>query len=124
MNESMSKKKVPRGKKKSGGVTPESPVVRVQSRAIDPTRKLLLYVRAGGRCEFDGCNAYLFRHHVTQAEENFSQVAHIVAFKPDGPRGKIGLRPDDINDLENLMLLCPQCHKLIDTTAGIQPRGA
>ena len=115
MNESMSKKKVPRGKKKSGGVPPESPIVRVQSRAIDPTRKLLLYVRAGGRCEFDGCNAYLFRHHVTQAEENFSQVAHIVAFKPDGPRGKTGLRPDDINDLENLMLLCPQCHKLIDT---------
>jgi len=41
-------------------------------------------------------------------------MAHIVAFNEGGPRGKAALRPDYINDVSNLMLLCPQCHKLID----------
>jgi hypothetical protein len=87
---------------------------RVQSRDIKDTTRLILYVRAGGRCEFDGCNEYLLRHPLTQDEGNFGQMAHIVAFKPEGPRGKSGLRPDYINDADNLMLLCSQCHKLID----------
>jgi hypothetical protein len=79
-------------------------------------------VRAGGRCEFDGCNTYLFRHHLTHAEENFSQMAHIVAFKPDGPRGRATPRPRDINNIDNLMLLCPPCHHLIDERPAEYPR--
>ena len=75
-----------------------------------------------GRCEFDGCNKYVFRHHLTHAEENFSQMAHIVAFKPDGPRGKVKTRPTEINDISNLMLLCPECHHLIDARPDEYPR--
>jgi len=94
--------------------TSNSPVVRVPSRGIAKNTELQLYVHAGGRCEFDGCNAYLLSHHLTHAEGNFAQMAHIVAFKPDGPRGKEAPRPANINDVENLMLLCHRCHKLID----------
>jgi hypothetical protein len=47
-------------------------------------------------------------------EGNFAQVAHVVAFRRDGPRGRVRSRPKDIHALQNLMLLCPQCHKLID----------
>lgn len=79
-------------------------------------------MRACGRCEFDGCNTYLFEHHLTHAEENFSQMAHIVAFKPDGPRGGAGARPEDINNIDNLMLLCPPCHHLIDERPAEYPR--
>jgi hypothetical protein len=93
------------------------------SRDISDTARVLLCVRAGGRCEFDGCNKYLFRHHLTHAEENFSQMAHIVAFKPDGPRGRSGKRPKDINGVDNLMLLCPECHHLIDQRPSEFPRG-
>src|ERR1041384_1801325 len=96
-----------------------SPVKRVNvSRGISDRVRILLCVRAGGRCEFDGCNKYLFRHHLTHAEENFSQMAHIVAFKLDGPRGRSGKRPKDINSVDNLMLLCPECHHLIDNRPG------
>src|SRR5437879_4493732 len=52
--------------RKSAG---RSPVVQVTPRKINDFTRLELFVRAGGRCQFDGCN---------------------------------------------LMLLCPQCHKLID----------
>jgi hypothetical protein len=96
-----------------------SPIERVNvSRDISDTTRVLLCVRAGGRCEFDGCNKYLFRHHLTHAEENFSQMAHIVAFRPEGPRGKSGKRPQNINNVTNLMLLCPDCHHLIDRRPG------
>ncbi|MFA6295083.1 MAG: SAVED domain-containing protein [Candidatus Paceibacterota bacterium] len=83
------------------------------SRNIPDWVKICLFVRAGGRCEFDGCNAYLLEHHVTLTEGNFAQLAHVVAFSEQGPRGKEN-RPSDINDIGNLMLLCHKCHKLID----------
>lgn len=86
----------------------------IQVRTITWLNRLLLFVRAGGRCEFDGCNKDVLKHHVTLTEGNFGEMAHIVAFKPEGPRGKEGFRPADINDVRNLMLLCPACHKLID----------
>lgn len=100
-----------------------SSVERVNvSRDIGDTARILLCVRAGGRCEFDGCNKYLFRHYLTHTEENFSQMAHIVAFKHDGPRGRSGKRPEKINSVDNLMLLCADCHTLIDRKPENYPR--
>ena len=91
-----------------------SPAPIISVRSVPSIERLLLFVRAGGRCEFDGCNRYLIAHPLTLTEGNFGQVAHIVAFRPDGPRGQIGIRPQNIHNAGNLMLLCPQCHKLID----------
>ena len=96
---------------KAGG-SKSSPVKT--ARPVSPLVRLILFVRAGGRCEFDGCNKYLLEHHVTLTEGNFAQVAHIVAFRPDGPRGRSDKRPTDIHDPHNLMVLCPSCHKLVD----------
>lgn len=89
-----------------------SPVVA--ARDIPDRVRLLLCVHAGGRCEFDGCNAYLFEDSLTLTDGNFSEAAHIVAFREQGPRGADPNRPADINQLANLMLLCPTHHKLID----------
>lgn len=91
-----------------------SPVEDVTSRSIEPKVRLHLFVVAGGHCEFTGCNDYLMEHHLTLTPGNFAQAAHIVAFKPKGPRGDVPDRPEDINNVTNLMLLCPYCHKLID----------
>lgn len=88
-------------------------VVSVTRKVTEPTR-LLLYVRAGGRCQFDGCNKLLLEHPLTLTMGNFAQMAHIVAFSRMGPRGGASSRPEAINDVNNLMLLCPDCHKLID----------
>jgi hypothetical protein len=51
----------------------------VRVRAIPALTKIHLFVRAGGRCEFDGCNKYLLEHSLTLTEGNFAQLAHIVA---------------------------------------------
>lgn len=89
-----------------------SPVTDVTRKVKEPTR-VLLCVRAGGRCEFDGCNAYLFEDGLTLTVGTFAEMAHIVAFKEGGPRGGAP-RPGDINGIDNLMLLCPNHHKEVD----------
>jgi hypothetical protein len=78
-----------------------------------PTQ-LRLWVRAGGRCEFLGCNEYLLRDNLTLSETNCSDIAHIVAAKPGGTRGKDSLPVDERSKIENLMLVCKKHHKLID----------
>jgi hypothetical protein len=109
-----------KGKRETGASL--SPVIQV--RRIPDLTRLLLFVRAGGRCEFDGCPRYLMEHPVTLTEGNFAQMAHIVAFRANGPRGRIRSRPEDIHALQNLMLLCPQCHKLIDDNPNDYTRRA
>ena len=83
--------------------------------------RVLLFTLAGGRCEFDNCNRYLLQHHVTHRGGIFSQMAHIVAFRPSGPRGESGLSSAERSDISNLMLLCPICHKLIDDNPELYP---
>ena len=90
----------------------QSPIRRV--RKIPDLTRLILFVRAGGRCEFNGHNQYLLEHPLTLSEINLAEAAHIVAFSENGPRGETQPRPEDIHDIENLMLLCHNCHKLID----------
>jgi hypothetical protein len=84
------------------------------SRHIPDKTRLMLAVAAGGRCEFAGCNDFLFEHHLTLRRGVFGQNAHIIAYAEDGPRatGKSGT--DAIHDIGNLMLLCPRCHKQVD----------
>ncbi len=63
---------------------------------------------------FSGCNIYLLEHHLTLTNGNFAEAAHIYAFNEQGPRGNVDGRPEDVNSVGNLMLLCPDCHKLVD----------
>nr|BFE28521.1 hypothetical protein GCM10010200_007720 [Actinomadura rugatobispora] len=51
---------------------------------------------------------------------HIAEAAHIVAEKVDGPRGE-GSRPDAVNGLPNLILLCPSDHRLIDKRPDLWP---
>jgi len=83
----MAPKQQKRGKATPSG-TPEAPVgtssVGSVGRGIGDLSRLPLFVRAGGRCEFDGCNKYLLAHPLTLTPGNFAQMAHIVAFREQG----------------------------------------
>lgn len=74
----------------------------------------MLWAKAAGRCEFAGCNELLWRSSVTQDIINRAQKAHIYAFSDDGPRGSDVIAYEKINDLNNLMLVCHQCHQKMD----------
>lgn len=94
--------------------------VELLNRSIDIMTKVKLFVAAGGRCEFQGCADNLLRHHVTGRRINLAEIAHIVGFKKNAARGNYE-RPADIHDLTNLMLLCPKCHKVVDTHPADYP---
>lgn len=70
-----------------------------------------LWVRAGARCEFYGCNEYLLDDEDTGYKELWlADVAHVVARSVKGARGKDPLPFEDRNKIENLMLLCSKHH--------------
>lgn len=84
------------------------------SRNVWKATEVMLWGRAGGRCEFNGCNRPVWKNVTTQEPVNIAQKAHIYSFSVGGPRGNKGIDPRDINSFENLLLLCHQCHKMID----------
>ena len=43
-----------------------------------------------------------------------AQICHIYAISEDGPRGKSGLTEKELNATENLILLCPNHHVVVD----------
>ena len=73
-----------------------------------------LWAKAAGRCEFPGCNKILYRDELTNNEYNTSYIAHIIADSANGPRGDDKLSPKLSQDINNLMLLCDEHHRLID----------
>ncbi len=90
------------------------------ARKVPPAVRVELAALTAGRCEFAGCNKFLLAHELTGEDGNFFDVAHIVAFSDEGPRGDVG-RPADPHSIDNLMLLCLDCHKLIDDNEAAYP---
>ena len=78
-----------------------------------------LWLRAGGRCEFRGCNKLLYEDDVTHDPINESNIAHIVSWTESGPRGDKVLSPKLAIDIDNLMLTCPEHNHLIDTGENV-----
>src|SRR3972149_4692177 len=87
---------------------------KVRSREISEPVQRMLWARAAGRCEFAGCNTPLWKSSVTQETVNKAQKSHIYSFRDKGPRGNEGVPDEAINDLDNLMLVCHECHQKID----------
>lgn len=83
------------------------------------TRKVL-WSRSGNICAFPGC-----RQELTETVSSYSseivigEEAHIVAIMPDGPRGLAMLQLTGLDSYENLILLCPTHHSIVDAQPQI-----
>lgn len=69
---------------------------------------------AGWRCQFAGCGKDLKRESLSGTPGNFSYFAHIIASSAKGPRGDKLLSGQRADDIENIMLMCDECHRRID----------
>lgn len=85
-----------------------------RGRNIKPIIEKSLWGISAGRCEFQGCNKYLGEHQITKEHGNFGEKAHIEAVSKGGARFKELMPENELNSSDNIMLLCPICHKLID----------
>lgn len=75
----------------------------------------ILWSRAGGRCSFPLCNTSLIQEGTgNDTPVVIGEIAHIVARHSEGPRGKELFQEVDRDILENLILLCPVHHVIID----------
>jgi hypothetical protein len=92
--------------------------VKPVTRDIPRVVENLLWGRAAGRCEFAHCNRRLYRTSTTQETRNLAEKAHIYAFSQGGPRADDAWPAELINDVENLLLVCHDCHVTIDRADG------
>lgn len=93
----------------------------MNDKLVERARKVIpqgvarkLWVKSGGRCQYDGCNIPLWKDSLMQKDLNKSYISHIVAASEDGPRGDSILSKQLETDYDNLMLLCDECHRRID----------
>src|SRR5438128_7606992 len=70
-----------------------------------------LFAASGGRCAFADCTTNL----VTESGAILAEIAHITASSPGGPRFDPVQTEKQRHGFENLILLCPTQHALIDT---------
>ncbi len=76
--------------------------------------KLRIWARAGGRCQYRGCNEDLTKDELTGFAFNAAYLAHIVGDSIDGPRGDPIESPRLAKAFSNVMLMCDKHHRLID----------
>jgi hypothetical protein len=71
--------------------------------AISVAHRRRLHDRAGGECSFPGCH-----------EGQVLEEAHIVAREPGGPRADPSIPRRELDRYDNLILLCPTHHAVVD----------
>ncbi len=81
----------------------------MRSRPTTATVKHL-YAANAGQCAFPGCNVNL----TPAGGGTLAEVAHIRAVSTAGPRYDRTREDAELNDFENLILLCPTHHALVD----------
>jgi len=81
---------------------------------ISDVKRLLL--ESGGICAFSHCNRPLISPD-SPFEDGalIAELAHIVADSRDGPRGKTPLSDEERNQHDNLIVLCPNHHTIVDS---------
>jgi hypothetical protein len=83
------------------------------ARPEDPTKKTImrLYALSGNHCAFPGCDVKFLS---PEDETNVSNICHIEAAREGGERYNPNSNAAARRSFENLILLCPNHHKVTD----------
>lgn len=79
-------------------------------RDVKDNVRRLLYANSGNVCAMYGCNNTLVQANTASINE----ICHIEAISESGARYNNNLTDGYVNSYENLVLLCPTCHSIID----------
>lgn len=74
----------------------------------------LLYFSSGGFCQNTSCNNELYKLFETGKVGSIEEMAHIIGQSHKGPRGNCDLPITERDEFDNIILLCPSCHRTID----------
>ena len=91
--------------------------------AISVRDRKILWTRARNQCAFPGC-----RQELVQEGGNsgivVGQEVHIVARSPGGPRGHEPKPERGVDSYENILVLCPTHHTIVDSAPEIYTKQA
>lgn len=88
-----------------------------RGKDITPQTAQKVWSDAGARCMFEGCGKDLADVPFYKGSARVGYLAHIIASDPRGPRGTPSESHLRANDPDNVMLLCDEHHRLIDSFA-------
>lgn len=80
-----------------------------------------LWASSGGFCGKPDCHADLFPFFESGEITNIEELAHIIGQKKKGPRGDNPLPLSERDEFQNMILLCPTCHTIIDKNPKLYP---
>ena len=84
-------------------------------RNYTPKTLKILFGSSGNQCAHPECTNNVIEPATDKSDAAvIAQICHIYAFSTDGPRGKTGLTNKELNSPENLILLCPNHHVVVD----------
>jgi len=93
-----------------------------RGRRIDDQVVLRLVAASGGSCERPSCPTGFLWHVLADGTAvRLAEVAHIVAASDAGPRGDQTVETSELVAFDNLILLCPTCHTIIDRAPDDHP---
>lgn len=76
--------------------------------------KYRLWADAAGYCHNPACRSPLFVEVSEVYSVHFGEMAHVIAASGNGPRGNDEAEAELLGAWDNLILLCANCHTLID----------
>jgi hypothetical protein len=77
---------------------------------------------SGGFCQNPGCRRELWLCFVDGTATTLEEFAHVIPQSDDGPRGEEADPGMDRDTFENIVMLCPTCHTVIDKAKSQFPR--
>lgn len=87
----------------------------IPRRNYSRSTQRILDIQSLNQCAFPGCTNFLVEPGTGQSSPAvIGDICHIYALSPDGPRGQVGLTEEELNSIDNLILLCPNHHKVVD----------
>lgn len=90
--------------------------------SISDKVKRKLIAASGGYCYNPSCHRCLFDVSDKGDITNIEEFAHIIGQKEKGPRGEDELPLCERDEFENIILLCPTCHTVIDKNPNLYPK--
>lgn len=94
-----------------------------ERKHIPTETKLRLFAEAAGHCQRPHCLCPLFPAEMG-GDKHIAEMAHVIPHGDEGPRHDE--RPDSAfqtDSFENLILLCPTCHTIVDKDPDGYSRG-
>ena len=83
-------------------------------------RKLL--AASGGYCGNPSCHCELMPFFESGEVTNIEEMAHIIGKKKKGPRGEDELPLSERDEFDNIIMLCPTCHTMVDKNPRLYPK--